>query len=136
MNKVSSRFLLCDMIITRNFFVTRSKRPMTIVLSTTTPDNCMKTLDDHLLSLLSSIHVLSVSYLLVCYFCDDILMTYFLSMTQLSKLSPGRMKGFEKCFKVQDQGSWRRQNLHAAILRATPKRIQIKLYERRLEKET
>ena len=41
----------------------------------------------------------------------------------------GRMKGFERCFKVEDQGTWRRQNLHAAILRPPAKRIQIKLYE-------
>ena len=27
------------------------------------------------------------------------------------------MKGFERCFKVEDQGTWRRENLHAAILR-------------------
>ena len=39
----------------------------------------------------------------------------------------GGMKGFERCFQVEDQGStWRRQNLHAAILRPPAKRIQIK----------
>ena len=47
----------------------------------------------------------------------------------------GRMKGFERCFKVEDQGTWRRQNLHAAILRPPAKRIQIKLYEPHLGKE-
>ena len=26
------------------------------------------------------------------------------------------MKGFERCFKVEDQGTWHRENLHAAIL--------------------
>ena len=43
------------------------------------------------------------------------------------------MKGFERCFKVED--TWRRQNLHAAILRPPAKRIQIKLYEPHLGKE-
>ena len=47
----------------------------------------------------------------------------------------GRMKGFEMCFKVEDQGTWCRQNLHAAILRPPAKRIQIKLYESHLGKE-
>ena len=64
-------------IITRNFFVTRNKQPMTIgtnrlcissddnlrphhVLSTTTPDNCKKTLYDALLLLLSSTCVIRV----------------------------------------------------------------------------
>ena len=45
----------------------------------------------------------------------------------------GRMKGFERCFKVED--TWHRQNLHAANLRPPAKRIQIKLYEPRLGKE-
>ena len=44
-----------------------------------------------------------------------------------SMCQSGRMKGFERCFKVEDQGTWRRQNLHAAILRPPAKRIQIKL---------
>ena len=47
----------------------------------------------------------------------------------------GRMKGFERCLKVEDQGTWRRQNLYAAILRKPAKRIQIKLYEPHLGKE-
>ena len=68
--------------------------------------------------------------------CDEFLQTYFLSMPQLSQsmCQSGRMKGFERCFKVEDQGTWRRQNLHAAILRP-PARIQIKLYEPHLGKE-
>ena len=37
--------------------------------------------------------------------------------------------------KFEDQGTWRRQNLHAAILRPPAKRIQIKLYEPHLGKE-
>jgi len=45
------------------------------------------------------------------------------------------MKGFKRCFKVEDQGTWRRENLHAAILRPYVKRIQIKLYEPHLGKE-
>ena len=47
----------------------------------------------------------------------------------------GQMKGFKRCFKVEDQGTWRRQNLHAAILRPPAKRIQIKLYKPHLGKE-
>ena len=47
----------------------------------------------------------------------------------------GRLKGFERCFKVEDQGTWRQQNLHAAILRPPLKRIQVKLYEPHLGKE-
>ena len=47
----------------------------------------------------------------------------------------GRMKGFERCLKVEDQGTWRRQNLYAAILGPPAKRIQIKLYEPQLGKE-
>ena len=45
------------------------------------------------------------------------------------------MKGFERFFKVEDQGTWCRQHLHAAILQPPAKRIQIKLYEPHLEKE-
>ena len=50
-----------------------------------------------------------------------------------SMCQSGRVKGFERCFKVED--TWRRQNLHAAILRPPAKRIQIKLYEPHLGKE-
>lgn len=52
-----------------------------------------------------------------------------------SMCQSGRMKGFERCFKVEDQGTWRRENLHASILRPYAKRIQIKLYELHLGKE-
>ncbi|CAH3044414.1 unnamed protein product, partial [Porites lobata] len=47
----------------------------------------------------------------------------------------GRMKGFERCFKVEDQGTWRRQNLHARQVQNAGHRIQIKLYESHLGKE-
>ena len=58
--------------------------------------------------------------------CDEFLKRYFLSMPQLSKLcQSGRIKGFERCFKVDDQGTWR----------PPAKRIQIKLYEPHLGKE-
>ena len=52
-----------------------------------------------------------------------------------SMCQSGRMKGFERCFKVED--TWRRQHFHAAILRPSAKRIQIiiKLYECHLGKE-
>ena len=52
-----------------------------------------------------------------------------------SMCQSGRMNGFERCFKVEDQGTWRRQNLHAAILRPPAKRIQIKLCEPHLGRE-
>ena len=32
-----------------------------------------------------------------------------------SMCQSGQIKGFERCLKVEDQGTWRRQNLHAAI---------------------
>ena len=110
------------------------------MLSTTTPDNCKKTLYDDLLSLLSSTCVirvvLSVSYLLVSYFVMNFLRRIFsVCHSFRSMCQSGRMKGFERCFKVEDQGTWCRQNLHAAILQPPPKRIQIKLYEPHLEKE-
>ena len=132
-------------IITRNFFVIRNKQPMTIgtnrihisrddnlrqhhVLSTTTPDNCKKNLYDDLLSLLSSTCaiqvVLSVSYLLVSYFVMNFLRRIFSVCHSFGSMcQSGRMKGFERCFKIEDQGTWRRQNLHAAILRPPAKRI-------------
>ena len=110
------------------------------VLSTTTPDNCKETLYDDLLSLLSSTCVirvvLSVSYLLVSYFVMNFLRRIFSVCHSFRNMcQSGRMKGFERCFKVEDQGTWRRQNLHAAILRPPAKRIQIKLYEPHLGKE-
>ena len=110
------------------------------MLSTTTPDNCKKTLYDDLLSLLASTCVirvvLSVSYLLVSYFAMNFLTRIFSVYHSFRSIcESGRMKGFERCFKVEDQGTWRRQNLHAAILRPPGKRIQIKLYEPHLGKE-
>ena len=141
-------------IITRNFFETRNKQPLTIgtnrmcisiddccvnnhVLSTTTLD-CKKTLYDDLLSLLSSTCVirvvLSVSYLLVPYFAMNFVRRIFSECHSFRSMwQSGRMKGLERCFQVEDQGTrstWRRQNLHAAILRPPAKRIQIKAYER------
>ena len=106
----------------------------------TTPNNCKKTLCDDLLSLLSSMCVirvvLLVSYLLVSYFVINFLRRIFsVCHSFRSMCQSGRMKGFERCFKVEDQGTWRRQNLHAAILRPPAKRIQIKLYEPHLGKE-
>ena len=80
--------------------------------------------------------VLSVSYLLVSYFVMNFLRRIFSVCHRLrSMCQSGRMKGFERCFKVEDQGTWRRQNLHAAIFRPPAKRIQIKLYEPHLGKE-
>ena len=88
--------------------------------SMTTPDNCRKTLYDDLLSLLSSTCVirvvLSVSYLLVSYFVVNFLRRVFAVCHSFrSMYQSGRMKGFERCFKVEDQDTWRRQNLHASI---------------------
>ena len=90
------------------------------MLSTTTPDNCKKTLYDDLLSLLSSTCVirvvLSVSYLLVSYFVMNFLRRIFsVCHSFRSMCQSGRMKGFERCFKGEDQGTWCRQNLHAAM---------------------
>ena len=106
----------------------------------TTPNNCKKTLCDDLLSLLSSMCVirvvLLVSYLLVSYFVINFLRRIFsVCHSFRSMCQSGRMKGFERCFKVEDQGTWCRQNLHAAILQPPAKRIQIKLYEAHLGKE-
>ena len=110
------------------------------MLSTTTPDNCKKTLYDDLLSLLSSTCVirvvLSVSYLLVSYFVINFLRGIFsVCLSFRNMCQSGRMKGFERRFKVEDQDTWRQQNLHAAILRPPAKRIKIKLYEPHLGKE-
>ena len=90
------------------------------MLSTTTPDNCQKNLYDDLLSLLSWTCVirvvLSVSYLLVSYFVMNFLRRIFSVCHSFGSMcQSGRMKGFERCFNVEDQGTWRRQNLHAAI---------------------
>ena len=110
------------------------------VLSTTTPGNCKETLYDDLLSLLTSTRVirvvLSVSYLLVSYFVMNFLRRIFsVCHSFRSMCQSGRMKGFESCFKVDDQGTWRRQNLHAAILRPPVKRMQVLLYEPHLGEE-
>ena len=110
-------------IITRNFFVIRNKQPMRIgtnrmcisrddnmrqhdVLSTTTPDNCRKTLYDDLVSWLFSTCgvVLSVSYLLVSDLMANFLRRVFsVCHSFRSMCQSGRMKGFERCFKAEDQ---------------------------------
>ena len=60
--------------------------------------------------------VLSVSYLLVSYFVMNFLRRIFAVCHSFrSMYQSGWMKGFERCFKVEDQGTWRRQNLHVAI---------------------
>ena len=60
--------------------------------------------------------VLSVSYLLVSYFVVNFLRRVFAVCHSFrSMYQSGRMKGFERCFKVEDQDTWRRQNLHASI---------------------
>ena len=111
-------------IITRNFFVTQNKQPMTIGtnrMCISIDDNCVNTMcvprllpttARDLPSLLScGIRVvLSVS-----------LPFSFLSMPQLSKyvsIRPNE-RFREVPFKVEDQGTWRGQNLHAAIYFAT-----------------
>ena len=111
-------------IITRNFFVTRNKQPMTIGTNrmcisrddiAPTPcafhDSCRQL--QELSSTCVIRVVLSVSYLFsfLCFLRRIFSVCHsFRSMCQ-----SGRMKGFERCFKVED--TWRRQNLHAAILR-------------------
>ena len=125
-------------IITPNFFVTRNKQPMTIGtnrMCTSRDDNCANTMCFPR-QLPTTAVVLSVSYLLVSYFLMNFLRRIFsVCHSFRSMCQSGRMKGFERCFKVEDQGTWRRQNLHAAILRPPAKRIQIKLYEPHLGKE-
>ena len=60
--------------------------------------------------------VLSVSYFLVSYFVMNFLRRIFSVCHSFWRMcQSGRMKGFKRCFKVEDQGTWRRQNLHAAI---------------------
>ena len=90
------------------------------VNTTTTADNCKKTLYDDLLSLRSSTCVIRVvplvSYLLVSYFVVNFLRRIFAVCHSFrSMYQSGRMKGFESCFKVEHQGPSRRQNLHAEI---------------------
>ena len=104
------------------------------------PTTARKFFTKILLSLLSSTCVIrvvpSVSYLIVSYFVMNFLRrTFSVCHSFRSICRSGRMKGFERCFKVKDQGTWRRQNLHAAILRPPAKRMQIKLYEPHLGKE-
>ena len=80
--------------------------------------------------------VLSVSYLLVSYFVMNFLRRILSVCHSFRNMcQSGRMKGFKRCFKVEDQGTWHQQNLYAAILRPPAKRIQIKLYEPHLGKE-
>ena len=78
----------------------------------------------------------TVSYLLVSYSVMNFLRRIFSVCYSFRIMcQSSRMKGFERCFKVKDQGTSRRQNLHAVILRPPAKRIQIKLYEPHLGKE-
>ena len=83
----------------------------------------------NLLSWLSSTGVirvvLSVRYLLVSYFLVNFLRRIFsVCHSFWSMCQSGRMKGFKRCFKVEDQCN---------ILRPPAKRIQINLYERHFE---
>ena len=69
--------------------------------------------------------VLSVSYLLVSYFVVNFLRRIFSVCPSFrSKCQSGRMKDFERCFKVEDQRN---------ILQPAVKRIQMNLYERHFE---
>ena len=150
-------------IITRNLFVTRIKQPMRIGtnrMCTSRDDRAIaitmcfpRQLPTTARKLITTIClrckkwswlfscvirvVLSVSYLLVSYFVMNFLRRIFsVCHSFRSMCQSSRMKGFERCFKVEDQGTWRRErNLHAAILRPPAKRIQIKLYEPHLGKE-
>ena len=135
-------------IITRNFFVTRNKQPVTIGtnrIRISRDDNCANTmcfprqLPTNARKLFTTCVirvVISVSYLLVSYFAMNFLRRIFsVCHSFRHRCQSGRMKGFERCLKVEDQGTWRRQNLYAAILRKPAKRIQIKLYEPHLGKE-
>ena len=60
--------------------------------------------------------VLLVSYLLVSYFVMNFLRRIFSVCHSFQSMCQfGRMKGFGRCFKVENQDTWRRQNLHVAI---------------------
>ena len=102
------------------------------VLSTTTPDNCKKTLFVAFFDLCDTSCPISK---LPCFVMNFLRRVFSVCHSFRNMCQSGRMKGFERCFKVEDQGTWRRQNLHAAILRPRAKRIQIKLYEPHLGRE-
>ena len=128
---LSSRRVISS-IITRNFFATRNKQPMTIGtnrMCISRDDNCANTVcfarelstTAGKLFFLDVIRVvlslLSVSYLLVSYFVMNFLRRIFsVCHSFQSMCQSGRMKDFERCFKVEDQGTWRRQNLHFATV--------------------
>ena len=58
-----------------------------------------------------------VGYFLVSYFVMNFLRRIFSVCHSFRSIcQSGRIKGFERCFKVEDQGTLRRQNLHVAIL--------------------
>ena len=113
------------------------------MLSTTTPDNCKKILYDDLLSF-AFFDVCDTSCpIAIDKFFFSFLMNFLKRIFSVchsfrSMCQSGRMQGFERCFKglkVEDQATWHRQNLHAAILRPLAKRIHIKPYEPHLRKE-
>ena len=65
------------------------------------------------------------SYFLVSYFVMNFLRRIFSVCHSFRSIcQSGRIKGFERFFKVEDQGTLRRQNLHVAILRQPGERIQ------------
>ena len=132
-------------IITRNFFVIGNKQPMTIGtnrMCISRDDNCVNTmcfprqrsrqLQENSLRRFAFVNffdvirvVLSVSYFLVSYFVMNFLRRIFsVCHSFWSMCQSGRMKGFKRCFKVEDQCN---------ILRPLAKRIQINLYERHFE---
>ena len=108
-------------IITRNFFVAWNKQPMTIGtnrMCISRDDNCSNTMcfprqlpttARKLSTTISSTCVirvvLSESYLLVSYFVMNFLRRIFSVWHSFRNMcQSGRMKGFERCFKVEDQG--------------------------------
>ena len=138
-------------IITRNFFVTRNKQPMTIG----TNRICISR-DDNIVSTPCAFHDNSRQlqenslwrFAFVAFFevCDTSCPIYkvpfsflLLSMPQLSKyvsIRPNeRFRKVLQSWRSRYTCSWRRHNLLAAILRPSAKRLQFKLYERHLAKE-
>ena len=108
-------------IITRNFFVIQNKHPKTIGTNRMCFPRKLPTTTRNLLSWLSSTGVirvvLSVSFLSVSYFVVNFLRLIFSVCHSFRTMcQSGRMKGFERCFKVEDQCN---------ILRPPAMRIQI-----------
>ena len=124
-------------IFTLNFFVTRIKQPMTIAtnrMCISRNDNCVNTMcfprqRSRQLQENSLRRFAFVAFLDKCdtsypigelpfnfLLCDEFLKTYYSVCHNFRGMCrSSRMKSFESCFKVEDQGTWHRQNLHGDV---------------------